>query len=83
VVVVLLTPSEEWGIDEVHGDLTVEPRPKVWTRCPKWNTFCQRRTIEARMRDNPEGGEVDPVEGVCRYYKKNVSVLFCLVLGGQ
>jgi len=24
------------GVEELHGDLTVGPRPKVWTRGQKW-----------------------------------------------
>jgi len=24
------------GMEELHGDLTVRPRPKVWTRGQKW-----------------------------------------------
>jgi len=24
------------GVEELHGDVTVGPRPKVWTRGQKW-----------------------------------------------
>jgi len=30
------------------------------------------------MRDNPEGGELDPVEDVCRHCKNSPSVLSCI-----
>jgi len=38
---------------------------------------------EARMRDSPEGGELDPAEGVRRRCKKNYSVLSCVVRGQE
>jgi len=41
------------GVEELHGDLTVRPRPKVWTRGKKWKKWCRRwRAGEARMRDS-------------------------------
>jgi len=34
---------------------------------------------ESQMRDHPEGGELDPAEGVCRWCKKNFPfVLSCI-----
>jgi len=33
---------------------------------------------EAQMQDNPEGGELDPAEGVCRCCKKISSILSCI-----
>jgi len=63
------------GVEELHGDPTVGPRPKVWTRGQKWKKQCQRRRAgEARMRNSQEGGESDPAdcaEGVCRRCMKN------------
>jgi len=49
-------------VEELHGDPTVGPRPKVWTRGQKW------RAGEAQMRDNPEGGELDPAKAVRRSF---------------
>jgi len=38
-------------VEELHGDPTVGPRPKVWTRGKKWKKWCRRwRAVEARMR---------------------------------
>jgi len=28
------------GVEELHGDPTAEPRPKVWTRGKKWKKYC-------------------------------------------
>jgi len=37
LVVVLPDPLPMDGnVEELHGDTTVEPRPKVWTRGQKW-----------------------------------------------
>jgi len=56
-----------------HGNPTVWPRPKVWTR--------DQRAGEVHMRNNP-GGELDPVEGVRRrcknYYLLLPSYLSCI-----
>jgi len=53
------------SVEELHGDTSVWPRPKVWTRGQKWKKQCQRwRAGEAQMRDNPEGSELDFAEGV-------------------
>jgi len=30
------------GVKEPHGDPTVGPHPKVWTRGQKWKKYCQR-----------------------------------------
>jgi len=30
------------GVEELPGDPTVGPRPKVWTRGQKWKKWCQR-----------------------------------------
>jgi len=30
------------GVEELHGDPTVGPRPKVWTRGQKWKKQYQR-----------------------------------------
>jgi len=30
------------GVEELHGDPTVRPLPKVWTRGQKWKKFCRR-----------------------------------------
>jgi len=58
------------GVEKLYGNLTVEPRPKVWTSGQKWKKQCQRwRAEEARIRDNPEGGESDLAEGVRRRCK--------------
>jgi len=35
------------------------------------------------MQDNPEGGELDPAEGVRRRCKKNSSVLSCVGRGQE
>jgi len=49
------------GVEELHGDPTVGPRPKVWTRGQKWKKWCRRwRAGEARMRDSQGGSESDP-----------------------
>jgi len=29
------------GVEELHGDPTVGPRPKVWTRGQKWKKWCR------------------------------------------
>jgi len=74
------TPSEGWGVEELHGDPTVGPRPKVWTRGKKWK-WCRRwrRAGEARMLDSQGRSESDPAEGVHRRGMKNSpSVLFCI-----
>jgi len=53
------------GVEELHEDLTVGPRPKVWNRGQKWKKWYGRwRAIEAQMRNNPGRGESDPAEGV-------------------
>jgi len=70
------------GVEEFHGDPipTVGPRLKVWTRGQKWKMWCRRwRAGEARMRDNPEGDELDPAEGVRRRCKKNFSSVFSCI----
>jgi len=44
------------GVEELHGDPTVGPHPKVWTRGQKWKKWCRRwRAGEAWMWDNPGG----------------------------
>jgi len=59
------------GVEELHGDPTVGPRPKVWTRSQKWK-WCRRWPAgEARMRDSQGGGESDLAESVCRRCVKN------------
>jgi len=67
-------------VEELHGDLTAGPRPKVWTRGQKWKKYCRRRLGgEAQMQRNPGGGELDPAESVRRRCKKNSpSVLSCI-----
>jgi len=53
------------GVEKIHGDSTVGPRPK-------W------RAREAQMQDNP-GGELDPAKGVRRLCMKNFPfVLSCI-----
>jgi len=73
------TPSERCCAEELHGDPTVEPRPKVWTKGQKWKKLCQRwHAGEARMHNNPGRGESSPTEGVRRRCMKNSpSVLSC------
>jgi len=68
------------GAQELHGELTVGPRPKVWNRRQNWKKWCRRwRSGEARMRDSQGGGESDHAECVRRRYMKNYpSVLFCI-----
>jgi len=34
------------GVDKLHEDPTVGPRPKVWTRVQKWKKQCQRWRAE-------------------------------------
>jgi len=71
---------KDGGVEELHGDPTVRPRPKVWTRGQKQKKWCWRwRAGEARMRDSQGGGESDPAEGVHRRCMKNFpSVLSCI-----
>jgi len=61
VVVVLPDPfPRDGGLVELHGDPTVGPCLKVWTRGQKWK--CQRWSAgEARMRDNPDQEEVSQI----------------------
>jgi len=67
------------GIGELRRDPTVEPRPKVWTIGQIWKKLYQRyRAGEAHMRNNPEGGELDPVDDVRRRCKENSPVLSCI-----
>jgi len=35
LVVVVVLPSRDGVVEELHGDSTVGPRPKVWTRSQK------------------------------------------------
>jgi len=67
------------GVEELHGDPTVGPRPKVGTRGQKWKE-CQRwHAGEAQMQDNPKGGELDPPEGVRKCCMKNAPVFSCII----
>jgi len=70
---------KDGGVEELHGDPTVGPRPKVWTRGQKLK-WCRRWCVrEPRMRDSQGGGESDPAEGVCRCWMKNSrSFLSCI-----
>jgi len=66
-------------MDELHGDPTVGPLPKVWTRGQKWKWCIRWRAGEARIRDSQGGGESDSAEDVCRRCMKNSpSFLSCI-----
>jgi len=45
--------SSDEGVEELHGDPTVGPRLKIWTRGQKRKKWFRRwRAGEARMRDS-------------------------------
>jgi len=69
--------SRDGGVEELYGDPTVGPRPKVWIRGQKWKKCQKWRAGEALKRDNSGGGESDPAEGVRRRCMKN-SYVFIL-----
>jgi len=45
--------SRDGGAEELRGDPTVGPRPKVWTKDQRWKMLCQKWPAgEAQMQDN-------------------------------
>jgi len=68
------------GVEELHGDPTVGPRPKVCTRGQKWKKWYRRwRVGETRIRDSQGVGESNPAEGVRKRCMMNSpSVLSCI-----
>jgi len=66
--------------EKLHGDPRVEPHPKVWTRSQKMEEVMPNMARrEARMRNNPVGGDLDPADDVRRRCKKNSSfILSCI-----
>jgi len=52
------TLPRDGGVEKLHGDPTVGPRPKVWARGQKWKKQCRKwRAGEARIRDSQGGDE--------------------------
>jgi len=73
LVLVLPNPFRRGGgsVEKLHGDPTVGPRPKVWTRDQKWKKYCQRwHAGETRMWDSPGGGGVQHLG--CNVAKKTL-----------
>jgi len=42
--------SSVGGVEELHGDPTVEPRPKVWTRGQKWKYSSAKDGAPKKLR---------------------------------
>jgi len=51
------SPIYPTGVEELHGDPTVGPRPKVWTRGQKWKKTSRRLNVVVRSPPlYPRGG---------------------------
>jgi len=73
-------PLPDGGVEKLHGDPTVGPRSKVWTRGQKWKKWCRRwRAGGARMRDSQGGFLWLPRRFAvnCLDFAATVTSLFC------
>jgi len=68
------TPSEKWGPEDSAETKQsgYAARSGLEIKNERW------RAGEAQMRDNPEGGDLDPAIDVHRRCMKNSSVLSCI-----
>jgi len=41
--------TRDGGVEELHGDPTVGPRPKVWTRGQKWKKYSAEDGVPERL----------------------------------
>jgi len=61
---------EGWGRGGISRRPNGQSHPKVWTRS-KWKKCQKWHAGEVQVRDNPEGGELDPADNVHNRCKKH------------